>query len=156
MNRTISEARPAEGGIPFREKSAWVALAAMAVAYSAYFIAMALAQRNGEENTLLFLGYFAIASGVRLLILFIGTVAIAARSSGEARAPADERDRAIAQRSATKAYYVLMAGMILVGIVMPFSYRGWSITNAALLALVIADMVRYGAVIVDYRRGWHG
>jgi hypothetical protein len=153
MNRTISEAHPAEGGIPFREKSAWVALAAMAVAY---FIAMALAQRSGEEDTLLFLGYFAIASGVRLLILLIGTFAIAARSRSEARGPADERDRAIARRSATKAYYLLMAGMIMVGIVMPFSYRGWSITNAALLALVIADMVRYGAIIVDYRRGWHG
>jgi len=92
----------------------------------------------------------------RLLILGAGTLAIRAASPMDARAPADERDRAIAGRSAAIAYYVMMTGMVLVGMVMPFTARGWAIVNAALLAIVIAELARCGTIIASYRRGWHG
>lgn len=49
-----------------------------------------------------------------------------------------------------------MAGMILVGMVMPFEAQSWRIANTALLALVIAESVRYAVVLLSYRRGWHG
>jgi hypothetical protein len=39
---------------------------------------------------------------------------------------------------------------------MPFSTSGWHIINAALLALVASEIVRYGVIVVSYRRGWHG
>jgi hypothetical protein len=83
-------------------------------------------------------------------------VAIAVASGRDASAPADERDRAIARRGASIAYFVLMIGVIVVGCVMPFSHHGWEIINAALLALVTAEIVRYGTVVLSYRRGWHG
>ena len=68
----------------------------------------------------------------------------------------DERDRAIARRAGNSAYYVLMVGVILVGVVMPFSEPAWKIINAALLSLVVAEAVRYILIILSYRRGWHG
>ena len=65
-------------------------------------------------------------------------------------------DRAIERRGASLAYYVLICGMILVGIVMPFSEAPWKIINAALAAIVIAEAVHHGFVLLSYRRGWHG
>ena len=81
---------------------------------------------------------------------------LAIRARREAQAKPDERDRAIARRGASVAYFVLMAGMILVGVVMPFGDPRWKIINAALLSLVIAEATRHVLVILSYRRGWHG
>jgi uncharacterized membrane protein len=149
-----------EGGMPFREKSAWVAVAGMVVGYGGYFAVMALSPHAADgdhpETMLRLFALLTAATIVRLLIMGAGTLAIRASSPADARAPADERDRAIAGRSAAIAYYVMMTGMILVGMVMPFSARGWTIVNAALLAIVVAELARYGTIIAAYRRGWHG
>jgi len=66
--------------------------------------------------------------------------------------PLDERDQAIKRRSVSSAYYVLIAGMILVGCVMPFNSRGWTIINAALFMIIAAEVVHYGVVVFSYRR----
>ncbi len=76
----------------------------------------------------------------------------AIKSPEEARTPPDERDRAITSRSITFAYYVLIAGMILVGCIMPFNSGGWRIINAALAMIVAAELVHYGVIVVSYRR----
>jgi hypothetical protein len=55
-------------------------------------------------------------------------------------------------RSVTCAYYVLITGMILVGCVMPFNSGGWTIINAAILMIVVAELVHYGTVVFSYRR----
>ncbi len=157
MMTNTSNAGLSEAGMPFREKTAWIAVAAMVVAYSGYFVAVAVAPRSGEpHDTFVLLALFAIASAVRLLILGVALLVIRAQSPADARLPADERDRAIAARSAGIAYWILMIGMVLVGIVMPFTDHGRTITNAALFWLVTAEIVRYGASISAYRRGWHG
>jgi formate-dependent nitrite reductase membrane component NrfD len=140
----------------FREKTAWLALAAMALAYGAYFVAIELNQPYDARSMLLFLGLFAAASVLRLVIEFGGRLVLVRQAPEDARAPADERDRAIARRSASVAYWALMIGMINVGIVMPFSEGGWAIVNAALFALVAAELIRYGVMVYGYRRGWHG
>src|SRR3546814_14062614 len=96
------------------------------------------------------------STGVQAFVVAIVSAVLAIRGRREAQAKPDERDRAIARRGASAAYFVLMVGMILVGVVMPFGDPRWKITNAALLALVIAEATRYILVIVSYRRGWHG
>ena len=161
MMTGTSEMGMAEAGMPYREKSAWVAVAGMVVGYGGYFAVVATVppQIIGGDPPGMVLKLFALltaASIVRLLILGVGTPAIRASSPADARAPADERDRAIAGRSAAIAYYVMMTGMILVGMVMPFTARGWAIVNAALVAIVVAELARYGTIIAAYRRGWHG
>jgi hypothetical protein len=87
-----------------------------------------------------------------MLILGIGHVCLGAISPQEARTPPDERDRAIMSRSVSSAYYGLIAGMIMVGCVMPFNSRGWTIVNAALFMIVAAEVVHYGMIVVSYRR----
>jgi len=51
------------------------------------------------------------------------------------------------------AYYVLMAGIIIVGCVMPFLAGGWTLVHATLLAIAAAEFVHSGLIIHGYRRG---
>lgn len=140
----------------YREKIAWLELAGQVVGYGGFFAAVIMAEQMGGVSLLLFIGLFAAASVIRMLIEGVGRLVIAARSGADARVPADERDRAIARRGAAIAYYVLMVGTILVGLVMPFSASGMKIVSAALLSLVVAELVRCGIILSSYRRGWHG
>jgi hypothetical protein len=73
------------------------------------------------------------------------------RSPLDARTPPDERDRAIDRRSVATAYYVLITGVIIVGVVMPFNASGWDIINAALFAVTLAEVVHYACVVTNYR-----
>lgn len=136
----------------WREKQAWLTLLVMVVAYGAYFALVTASERSLLDMLLLF-GGVAIAQTV---IMIVGTTLLAVQAGKEARAKADERDRAIERRGTRIAYFVLLTGMIIVGVVMPFSKQGWQISNAALLALVAAEIVRYGVVVASYRRSWNG
>ena len=98
---------------------------------------------------LVLFGVAAIAQGI---IQGVGYLYFRRVSPQEARTPADERDRAIMRRSVSVAYYVLIAGLIEVGVVLPFTRSGWAIINAALFTIVVAELVRYGVVVFSYRR----
>ena len=139
--------------MPYREKTAWLALIAMVITFGPYFAIVAVAQPHDESlPNLRQLGLFAVAAVAQMLILCAGHLYLRSRSPQDARTPPDERDRAIMRRSISFAYYVLIAGMIVVGCIMPFSFAGWAIINAALLMLVGAEFVHYGVVVVSYRR----
>jgi hypothetical protein len=140
--------------MPYREKIAWLSLLAMAVAFGPYFtIVMAGRSHAGTSlPNLRQLGLFAIAALVQMLILGIGRLYLSRWSPQEAHTPPDERDVAIMRNSISLAYYVLIAGMILVGCVMPFNSSGWTIINSALVMIVFAEVVHYAVVVVSYRR----
>ena len=140
----------------FREKMAWLTLVTMAVAYGAYFGWIGPAAGFGEARLIDLLRSFGPVAAAHALAMIVGAVLIALTARGEARTPADERDRAIARRGRSIGYYVLIAGTILVGVVMPFSEPPWKIVNTALLAIVLAELVCQVVVLVSYRRGWHG
>jgi len=139
--------------MPYREKTAWLSLLAMAVAFVPYF---AIVQADSHSSTSLpslrQLALFAVAAVVQMAILGVGHLYLNHGSPGEARTPPDERDVAIMRRSISSAYYVLIGGMILVGCVMPFNSSGWTIINAALVMIVLAEVVHYGVVVASYRR----
>ena len=64
----------------------------------------------------------------------------------------DERELAILRGATTWAYYFMIAGMIEVGVIMPFISKGWAIVNAALFMIVAAEVVKYGVTVFSYRR----
>lgn len=140
----------------FREKIAWLSLVAMIVAYGAYFGLVSSLALHGTRSTPVQLGLLGGVLTLQALVVIAASIALAIWSGRESHAPADERDRSIARRGAAAAYFVLMIGVILVACAMPFSNQGWAIINAGLLALVTAEVVRYGTIVVSYRRGWHG
>jgi hypothetical protein len=137
--------------VPYREKTAWLSLIAMAVTFGPYF-AITANSNPGAVPNLRQLGLFAIAAIAQMIILGIGHLYFSRRSPQDARTPPDERDRAIMHRSIRTAYYLLIVGMILVGCVMPFHSSGWAIINAALFMIVAAELVHYGIVVFSYRR----
>ena len=135
-----------------REKIAWLSLLAMAFAYGPYFAFAARRPVSWEPWPHLHpLALFAFASLVRMLILGAGYLYFRLALPRHERPPLDERDRAIERRSISAAYYVLIAGMILVGCFMPFSSTVWTIVNAAIFWIVAAEVVHYSAVVASYR-----
>jgi hypothetical protein len=138
--------------VPYREKTAWLSLIAMAITFGPYFTIVAASSAGDAVPNLSQLGRFGVAAVAQMIILGIGHGYLRFASAQEGRTPPDERDQAIMRRSVSSAYYVLIAGMILVGCVMPFSSSGWTIINAALVMIVAAEVVHYGIVVVSYRR----
>jgi hypothetical protein len=139
--------------MPYREKVAWLSLLAMVVAFGPYFVAAATASHPPQAMPDLHqLGLFALTVIVQVFILAVGHLLLRKASPDDAHTPPDERDRAIMRRAMTLAYYVLIAGMIQVGCVMPFYAGGWAIVNAALFMIIAAEVVHYTMVVVSYRR----
>ena len=134
----------------YREKIAWLSLIEMTAVFVPYFVIagkLPLAPMPDFRR----LGLFGLASVVRWIMVGVGYLYLRSKYPDEARMPPDERDRAITLRSFSSSYYVLMAGMVLVGIFMPFSSAGWAIVNAAIFWIVIAEAVHYGVIVVSYR-----
>ena len=139
----------------FREKTAWLNVIAMVAAYSLYFGLLLFGHPAGREvfPMLWLFGSIAVAHA---LTVIVGTVILSSQAPKSERARADERDRAIRRRGATMAYYVLLVGMMVVGVYMPFIESGVPLANAGLFAIVAAELVNSAVVLVSYRRGWHG
>lgn len=90
------------------------------------------------------------------LIMAVGAGALALAAHRDANEKADERDRAIDRRASSVAYLAMMCGIILVGVVAPFSAPAYKIVNAALAVIVICEIIRQIMIILGYRRGFHG
>lgn len=112
-------------------------------------------QSLAEVSFLTQIGWLAMALVTLALIVGIDRLIAFARKSGTEPDMLDERDRLIELRSSSVAYYVLIVGMILVGCVLPFSTGGWDIVHAALFAILVAEIVHHGLVVLGYRFGWH-
>lgn len=143
--------------MPYREKSNLLALAAMLVAYVPYFTIVAVTPVDAAPMpNMRLLGLFAAVSILRMFVLVAGYLWFRVRTPEDVREKADERDRAIDRRSMSVAYYVLITGTILAGAILPFVASGWTIVNAALFAIVLAEIIRCIVAAVSYRRGWNG
>jgi hypothetical protein len=138
--------------MPYREKIAWLNLAALAVTYGPYFVLTALHPPGEALPNLHQLRLFAGTAISQALLVGLGRLTFFLQNREEARQVLDERDRVILHRSMTYAYYTLVVGMVWVGCVLPFQDRGWTIVNAALLMLVLGETVQYGSVAASYRR----
>ena len=138
--------------MPYKEKIAWMSLLTIALTFGPYFVLAALRPPGDALPNLPQLGTYAAAALSNMLLLGVGHWLLRWRAPEDAQAPTDERDRTIAQGATTASYYVLMAGMILVGGIMPFVSRGWDIVNAGLFWLVLAETVRHLVTAYRYRR----
>lgn len=125
----------------------------MTLTFGPYFLMTAIRTLPQEPMPGLHrLELFAVTAVLQVLILGIGHLYLRRSSVQDADLPLDERDQVILRRSVSSAYYVLIAGMVLVGCVMPFNSSGWSIVNAALFMIIAAEVVHYGVVVISYRR----
>lgn len=139
----------------YREKAAWLVFISMVAAYTIYFGLLLYGHPAGREMFPM-LWLFGSIAAAQALVVIIGYVVLAMTTPKAERGRPDERDRAIRRRGGAAAYYVMIVGMILVGVVMPFTEAGMKIVNTALFAIVLAETVNSAVVLISYRRGWHG
>lgn len=137
-----------------RERFASVWVAALVVVLGLYFAAVTLVHYTHPDLSFFArIGLLAIALGA-LAVIALGTW-LYGRWRDRGEIVEDERDRFIEQRSSKIAYYVLLAGIIYAGMVMPFTHGGWEIVHAALFAIAVAEIVHGVMILVGYRKGWH-
>ena len=132
------------------EKRAWLALWSMCPVYALYFATQitlpALLPTMLDRIALL-----AVVASLHAMGYVIGLLLIKRREAGESLLE-DERDRAIDGRATRTAYFILLTGMVVVGVLMPFNNGGWKLVNTALLAIVLAEVARHALIVLGYRR----
>jgi len=131
----------------FREKSAWITLVTTAVVYGVYFARVGL--RGPPAGFLGPLGVTVLLL-VALQAVLHGIAAVAApREAGVRR---DERERLIDLRSLRVGFYTAQAGLFCVLAALLWRADVWFVANAVLLAMVVAEVARAAAAVVDFRR----
>lgn len=136
----------------FREKSAWITLLSLLVAFTPffYFSYQALTGQLGHRHATT-LAFTLIAAFVVLEIVLHTVAALLAPA--EARTPRDERERLIAARATNVAYPVLLVGVLMSAAVIHLTTSAWVMQQAVLLTIVVAEVVKFGTQIVLFRRG---
>ena len=137
--------------VPFKEKIAWIALTSTVVIWGCYFGFMGFT-RSQLPGRVYFLGFFG-AVVVQAFVVVGAAIVTALLAPKDASAARDERDRAIGRRAAAFAYPVLITLVLCVaaGLHMGLSARGMA--YGIMGAIVLAEIVHYGAQIVGYRAG---
>ena len=134
----------------FREKSAWVSLVSMAGIYGLYFWSVI---RSGSG----FRGVrFGGLLGTVIALVVVETVlmiAIAIFAPKDAQTPRDEPETLIELRATRFAYAALATSIVCACLFGAFPLPIVFNTNALLLILVAAEILRSGCQIVQYRRG---
>ncbi len=104
----------------YTEKTSWLTLVAMVLAYSLYF-GLIIAGHPAGSDRFAMLWLFGTIAAKQAVVVIIGSIWLAAAARKLPSARVDERDRAIAARGAKISSYVLLTAMIVLGVVMPFS-----------------------------------
>jgi len=135
--------------MPILEKRAWLTLWTMCPVYLVYFLIQATYPQLTPTYLSRF-GLLAIVAGLHAVGYIAGELVMRRQNRGEPL-DRDERDRAIDASATRSAYFLLLTGMIVVGMVMPFTDSGWKVVNSALLFIVLAETLR----VLLTLRGYH-
>jgi uncharacterized membrane protein len=134
----------------FREKSAWISLLSMILIYGSYFWSASYSTtHSGAVRFGGLLGTVVLLVVVQIIL----TIAVAIFAPKDAKAPRDERDRLIDLRATRFAYAALATSVAFACFFGAFNPPIIFNTNALLFLLVLAEMLRSGCQIVQYRRG---
>lgn len=131
------------------EKRALLALWSMCPVYCVYFV-IQIGLPYLQPTMLERIGCLAVVASIHAVGYVVGLLVIKRHEAGEPLLE-DERDRAIDGRATRTAYFVMLTGLIVVGMVMPFNNNGWKLVNSALLFIVLAETVRYALILIGYR-----
>ena len=136
----------------FREKSAWISFVLLLAGFLIYAWKFVLALINGRGGGQLFHLFFALVIAIVVLEIVLHVLA-AKTSPADARMPRDERERLIAMRATQVAFPVLIFGALASIGTMHLRPSAWVMGQTMLLAIVAAELVKFGAEIVLHRRG---
>jgi hypothetical protein len=78
---------------------------------------------------------------------------VAMQSPKEARAPRDEREWLIELKATRVAFQVLVVGALAGVGLMHITSSAWVLGQHVLLAIVVAELIKFGVQILHFRRG---
>lgn len=138
--------------MPFREKTAWIALIAYGFVFGGYFTLLWLSWGDGYGRGL---SIGLMVGAVVLLVIITTVLAILAAltSPRGANAPADEREQLIELKSERIASYTLSIGVVLLIGALLMNWSGVLVANLLLAAMVLAEVVKASARIFFFRVG---
>ena len=136
----------------FREKSAWVSFITILLVFGAYFWTVSQEMHGEIANATAFNVEIALLVAF-VLIEIVLHVALAMQAPNEARAPRDEREQLIEMKATRVAFQVLVIGALACVGLLHVTRSAWAITQHVLLAVVVAQLVRFGGQILYFRRG---
>jgi hypothetical protein len=152
--------------MPFREKKAWISVVSTFGVWAFYFVTMVARASAGRLQAGQVPGLFASCVVALVCVQVALFVVAAARAPREAQAPADERETLIDLKATRLAFYTFGSAVAIVAMATPVaSAVGLHfftadptadalllICNGILLAAVVAELVRSGGQIVQFRR----
>ncbi len=135
----------------FREKSAWISFLSILGVFIPFFW-NSYRQFSGQVD-----GPTALSVAVWLLVAFVVLeivlhAAVALQAPSDARSPRDERERLIEMRATRVAFQVLVVGALAGVATIHLTRSAWVMQQVVLLAIVLAELVKFGGQIVLYRR----
>jgi hypothetical protein len=151
----------------FREKSAWINLFVTLAIWGLYFAKLLPGLGLERVDVGAALGNFLSSVTLAVVLQVVLVVVLALLSPRDANAPADERERLIALRSTSLAYHVMSATLVMAVIGVPVllvyqaqRYGGVPglasalvpMANGVLLAMVLGELVRSLAQVLQFRR----
>lgn len=138
--------------MPFREKSAWLMIAALSLAGAGY-AAIVVNMSHGLQRLAPPLIPSIVVFTIALAVLAAGShILIAVLSPKDAGAPADERDRAIAARAGARSGYVFATGVAVALGHYLLVREGDALFYGVFAAWTLAQLSEYAFQIVLYRR----
>ncbi|WP_426687490.1 DUF2178 domain-containing protein [Rhodanobacter ginsengiterrae] len=135
------------------EKRAWLTLWSMCPVYVVYFT-LRIGFPDVMTSLLERFGLLALIASLHAVGYVAGLLVMKYREAGE-NLLEDERDHAIDRHAARIAYFILLTGIIVVGMVMPFNKSGWELVNTALFFIVLTETVRNVLIVRGYRQQHH-
>jgi hypothetical protein len=138
-----------------KERTAWAWLICLIFAPVIYFIVLRNMEWVAGNADLSRIAALSMPL-VTLALVALGVRAwnvVKARHQGQDLL--DERDLLIERQSTSVAYHVMLTGLIVVGIVMPFSATRWEIIDTSFFFIVLAEVIRSSLTIYAYRKGIH-
>lgn len=136
----------------FREKSAWIMVFALLLGGALYFQAVASLSAAGGSLASPTLSPVVGYTVALVVVAVIGHITAAVFGYRDAAAPADERDRRVADRAACMAGHVLAGGVVVSLGVYLFTGSGALLFYAVLASLMLGGVAGYLQQIVLYRR----
>lgn len=137
----------------FREKSAWITLVAILLVSLLFVLNLpppwSLAPQPNMSNVHVLL----LSVTAFVIIEIVAHVVVALRAPRDAKAPRDERDRLIALKASSLAYYVCAVLSLVSAFLIHVGANQIGLAFCILASFVTSEAVNYGARIVYYRRG---
>lgn len=137
--------------LSFREKSAWISLVCLLAIFIPFFW-NSYRQFTGQVDS-----SSAITVAFALLVAFVGLeivlhLAVFLTAPREARSPRDEREHLIEMRATRIAFQVLIVGALGAVGAIHLTRSPWVIQQIVLFAVVLAELVKFAAQVVLFRR----